>query len=131
MNSKGQRSKFKVTVTMLRREMCHNLHRNFKHDRSMYGVERFQSRRWSTKAAFTPRQHVPGNMLLVAGQHMLPVSRRHNYYSFVKVDFVGLSLCIQQQTSDKLATILLTATSNMLPGNMLPWCKRGIIAAFR
>jgi len=58
---------------------------------------------------------LPGNMLLVAG-NMLPVYRQH------------VSLCIQQQTGNKLATILLPAmpaTSNMLPGNMLLWCKRG------
>jgi len=36
---------------------------------------------------------LPGNMLLVAG-NMLPVSRQH------------VSLCIQQQTGNKLATIL-------------------------
>jgi len=50
---------------------------------------------------------LPGNMLLVTG-NMLPESRQH------------VSLCIQQQTGNKLATIWLTATSNMLP-----WCKRG------
>ena len=33
-----------------------------------------------------------------------------------------IPFCIQQQTGNKLATILLTATSNMLP-----WCKRGFI----
>jgi len=83
------------------------------------------------EAAFTPGQYItpqhvaqtskcclpatsntsnmlPGNMLLVAG-NMLPVSRQH------------VSFCIQQQTGDKLATILLTTTSNMLP------CKRGFI----
>jgi len=38
----------------------------------------------------------PGNMLLVAG-NMLPVSRQH------------VSLCIQQQTGNKLTTILLPA----------------------
>jgi len=48
-----------------------------------------------------PRLHqnnmLPGNKLLVAG-NMLPVSRQH------------VSLCIQQQTGNKLATILLPAT---------------------
>jgi len=63
---------------------------------------------------------LPGNMLLVAG-NILPVSRQY------------VSLCIHQQTVNKLATILLPetccllpATGNMLPGNMLPWCKRGL-----
>jgi len=44
--------------------------------------------------------------MLVVG-NMLPVSRQH------------VSLCIQQQTGNKLATILLTATSN------IAWCKCG------
>ena len=91
---------------------------------------------WSSgKAAFTPGQHVAGNMLrgnilpatscsstqhvvgnmLLVASNMLPVSRQR------------VSLCIQQQTGNKLATILLTATSNMLPaGNMFHWCKRGL-----
>ena len=64
------------------------------------------------KAGVTDEQHVAGNMLLVAG-NMLPVSRQH------------VSLCIQQQTGNKLATILLLP-GNMLLGNMLPWCKRGL-----
>ena len=41
-----------------------------------------------------------------------------------------VSLCIQQQTGNKLATILLMATSNMLTGNILPWCKRGFTLAY-
>ena len=39
---------------------------------------------------------------------MLPVSRQH------------VSLCIQQQTGNRLATILLMATSNMLPATCCP-----------
>ena len=77
----------------------------------------------------TSNNMLSGNMLLVAG-NMLPVSRQH------------VSLCIQQQTSNKLATVLLPSTCcykqdvdgnrqhiarNMLPGNMLPWHKRGFI----
>jgi len=67
-----------------------------------------------------PRLHqgnmLPGNMLRVRAtccrqqatcycwqQHMLPVSRQH------------VSLCIQQQTVDKLSTILLLATCCLLP----------------
>jgi len=61
----------------------------------------------STEREGLSRQHVART------SNMLPVSRKH------------VSLCIQQQTGNKLATILLMATSNMLPGNMLPWCKRG------
>jgi len=47
-------------------------------------------------------QHDAGNMLLVAG-NMLPVSRQH------------VSLCIQQQTGNKLATILLPGNVNVAP----------------
>jgi len=51
------------------------------------------------KADIKPRLHqgnmLPGNMLLVAG-NMLPVSRHH------------VSLYIQQQTGNKLTTILDT-----------------------
>jgi len=47
-----------------------------------------------TKFCLRPRLHQ---------DNMLPVSRQR------------VSLCIQEQTGNKLATILLTATSNMLP----------------
>jgi len=54
-----------------------------------------------------PRLHqgnmFPGNMLLVAG-NICQYFGKH------------VPLYIQQQTGNKLATILLTATSNMLPG---------------
>jgi len=48
-----------------------------------------------------------GNTLLVA-DNMLPVSRQH------------VSLCIQQQTGNKLATILLTLASSMLKATCRP-----------
>ena len=35
-----------------------------------------------------------------------------------------------QQTGNNFVAVMLTATGNMLPGNMLPWCKRGLILAF-
>jgi len=75
---------------------------------------------------------LPGNMLLVAG-NMLPVSRQH------------VSLCIQHQTGNKLATILLPATccfkqhvagnkqhveGNMLPGNMWPGVNAALVTKF-
>jgi len=49
---------------------------------------------------------------------MLPVSRQH------------VSLCLQQQTGNRLATILLAAKQhaegNMLQGNMLPGVKAAL-----
>ena len=49
-------------------------------------------------------------------RNMLPVSRQH------------VSLCIQQQTGNKLvAGNMLLVAGNMLQGIMLPWCKRGFI----
>ena len=75
-----------------------------------------------SKAAFTPGNMLPDNMLLVAG-NMLPVSRQH------------VSLCIKQQTGNKLATILLPATSCLLQTccrqqavcwRQHAWCKCGL-----
>jgi len=72
-----------------------------------------------------PRLH-QGNML---PGNMLPVSRKLGYSFMSRSTCI---LCIQQQTGNKLATILLpitsnmlTVTGNMLRTNMLPWCKRG------
>jgi len=70
---------------------------------------------FSATTCLKPRLHQgnmwPSKMLHVAG-NVLPVSRQH------------VSLCSQQQTDKKLATIL-TATSKMLP-----WCKRGFTESF-
>ena len=60
---------------------------------------------------------LPGNM----PGNMLPVSRQH------------ISLCIQQQTGNKLATIrsnnFVDGNKQHVAGNMLPWCKRGLRVA--
>jgi len=72
--------------------------------KSNYYIKKSQSQLfycWTVKPRLHQGNILPGNMLLVAG-NMLPVSRQH------------VSFCIQQQTGNKLATIFLTATSNML-----------------
>jgi len=60
---------------------------------------------------------LPSNMLLVAG-NMLSVSRQH------------VSLCIQQQTGNKLATVLfpwcnMLLVAGNIAGQHVAWCKRG------
>ena len=55
------------------------------------------------KAAFTPGQHVAGNMLLVAGNKIVCPS---------VAGYKGMSCC--RDTGN-----MLPAISNMLPGNML------------
>ena len=76
-----------------------------------------------SKAAFTPGQHVARQQVPRSG-NMLPVSGQRNYYSFMSRGWLVYTLCIQQQTGNKLATILLLiykqhVDGNTLPGNML------------
>jgi len=78
---------------------------------------------------------LPGNKLLDRSGNMLTVSRQHNYYSFM-----SRSTCIPlysatdgQQTGNNFVDgDKQHVDGNMLPGNMLPWCKRGLsLATYR
>jgi len=69
---------------------------------------------------------------LASSGNMLPVSQKHNYYSFM-----SLSTCIplypatdgQQTGNNFVDSNKQHVDGNMLPGNMLPWCKRGFSCA--
>jgi len=77
-------------------------------------------------------------MLLVSGS-MLTVSRQHNFFIYVTVDLYPLYPATDgQQTGNNFVTDNKQhvdgnrqhVARNMLPGNMLPWCKRGFKSAF-
>jgi len=80
------------------------------------------------------RTHVAGYMLLVWDTFWLYLDCIGNIITIHLCHGRFVSLCIQQQTGYKLATLPIKkhvdgnrthVADNLLPGNMLPWCKRG------